>query len=200
MAKQVLVVDDDAFFVELLSDTLTGQGYEVLAASDGMEALEKVRQHLPSYIFLDLILPKIDGVRVCRYLKEDPRYASIPVVVLTGIAAEATSRLKELKADAYIAKGKVEEIMVHVLATLKALEERKPLASSTILGLEKIYPRRLVRALLFTRGHQELLLGTMTEGVIEADGEGKVIYVNPAALRILEQEEFDLIGSPIASL
>jgi len=200
LVKQVLIVDDDAFFLELLSDTLAAQGYEVLTASDGMEALDKVRQHLPSYVFLDLILPKIDGLRVCRYLKEDPRYASIPVVVLTGIAAEATSRLKELKADAYIAKGKVEEIMAHVLATLKALEERKPLASSTILGLEKIYPRRLVRALLFTRGHQELLLGTMTEGVIEADGEGKVIYVNPAALRILEQEEFDLIGSPIASL
>ncbi len=198
--KTILVVDDDDLFVELLSDTLAAQGYEVLTASDGMEALDKVRQHLPSYVFLDLILPKIDGLRVCRYLKEDPRYASIPVVILTGIAAEATSRLKELKADAYIAKGKVEEIMVHVLATLKALEERKPLASSTILGLEKIYPRRLVRALLFTRGHQELLLGTMTEGVIEADAEGKVIYVNPAALQILEQGEFDLIGSPIASL
>ena len=198
--KTILVVDDDDLFVELLSDTLAAQGYEVLTASDGMEALDKVRQHLPSYVFLDLILPKIDGLRVCRYLKEDPRYASIPVVVLTGIAAEATSRLKELKADAYIAKGKVEEIMVHVLATLKALEERKPLASSTILGLEKIYPSKLVQALLFTRGHQELLLGTMTEGVIEADAEGKVIYVNPAALQILEQGEFDLIGSPIASL
>ncbi|MFH0871696.1 MAG: response regulator, partial [bacterium] len=87
MGKKVLVVDDDHFFVQLLSDTLSSHGYEVLVAYDGMEALGKVREELPAYIFLDLILPKIDGVRVCRYLKEDPRYSSIPVIVLTGIAA-----------------------------------------------------------------------------------------------------------------
>ena len=101
--KKILIVDDDDLFVELLSDTLTAEGYEVLTASDGMEALDKVRQRLPSYIFLDLILPKIDGIRVCRYLKEDPRYSSIPVIVLTGIAAEDPSRLKEVGADACIA-------------------------------------------------------------------------------------------------
>ncbi|MDH7499998.1 MAG: response regulator, partial [candidate division NC10 bacterium] len=185
---------------DLLSDTLTSQGYEVLTAGDGMEALDKVRQHTPSYIFLDLILPKIDGVRVCRYLKEDPRYASIPVVILTGIAAEEPSRLKEIGADAYIAKGKVEEVMGHVLSTLRALEEKRESLAGRILGLEKIYPRTLVRALLFTRRHQELLLRNMAEGVIEADGEGKILYLNPAALRILEREEFELIGSSIASL
>ena len=198
--KRILIVDDDDLFAELLSDTLTSQGYEVLTAGDGMEALDKVRQHLPSYIFLDLILPKIDGIRVCRYLKEDPRYASIPVIVLTGIAAEEPSRLKEIGADAYIAKGKVEEVMAHVLSTLKALEENRETRPGHILGLEKIYPRKLVRALLFTRSHQELLLRNMTEGVVEADAEGKILYLNPAALRILEREEFDLIGSPIASL
>jgi diguanylate cyclase (GGDEF)-like protein/PAS domain S-box-containing protein len=199
VAKTVLVVDDDRFFAELLSDTLTSQGYEVFTAADGMEALEKVRQHLPSFILLDIILPKIDGIRVCRYLKEDPRYASIPVIVLTGIAAE-DPRLKEIEADAYIAKGKfIEEMIGHVLSTLKAMEE-KVTPSSQILGLEKVHPSKLVRALLFTRSHQELLLRNMAEGVIEADGEGKILYLNPAALEILEREEFDLIGSSIASL
>ena len=86
--KKILIVDDDDLFVELLSDTFTAEGYEVVKASNGLEALDKVRQHLPSYIFLDLILPKIDGIRVCRYLKQDPRSASIPIVILTGIAAE----------------------------------------------------------------------------------------------------------------
>jgi len=193
------VVDDDDLLVELLSDTLSSQGYEVLTAGDGMEALEKVRQHHPSFILLDIILPKIDGIRVCRYLKEDPRYASIPVIVVTGIAAE-DPRLREMGADAYIAKGKVEEIMEHVLSTLKTLEEKGEVHPSGILGLEKIYPSKLVRALLFTRSHQELLLRNMAEGVIEADGEGKVIYVNPAALRILGREEFELIGSSLVSL
>ena len=200
MGKKVLVVDDDHFFVQLLSDTLSSHGYEVLVAYDGMEALDKVREELPAYIFLDLILPKIDGVRVCRYLKEDPRYSSIPVIVLTGIAAEEPSRLKAIGADAYIAKGKVEEIVGHVLSTLKALEEKGQIQSTGILGLEKIYPRKLVQALLLTRGHQESLLRNMAEGVIEADAAGKIIYVNPAALQILGREEFDLIGASIGSL
>jgi len=139
-------------------------------------------------------------MRVCRYLREDPRFASIPIVILTGIAAEEPSRLKEIGADAYIAKGKVEEIVGHVLATLRMLEEKGPAPSTGILGLEKIYPRRLVQALLFTRGHQELLLRNMAEGVIEVDAENRVIYANPAALQILDREEFDLIGVSIASL
>ncbi len=200
MAKKVLVVDDDRFFVELLSDTLTAEGYEVLTAVNGMEALDKVRQRLPSYIFLDLILPKIDGIRVCRYLKEDPRYSSIPVIVLTGIAAEDPSRLKEIGADAYIAKGEVREMVGHVLSTLRTLEEKGQSPPAGILGLEKVYPLKLVQALLLTRGHQELLLRNMAEGVIEADAEGKILYLNPAALQILEREEFDLIGASIASL
>jgi signal transduction histidine kinase/DNA-binding response OmpR family regulator len=200
LVKKALVVDDDRFFVELLSDTLTAEGYEVLTAIDGMEALDKVRQHLPSYIFLDLILPKIDGSRVCRYLKEDPRYSSIPVIVVTGIAAEEPSHLKEIGADAYIAKGEVGEMVGHVLSTLRTLEEKGQPPSTAILGLEKIYPRKLVQALLLTRGHQDLLLQNMAEGVIEADAEGKILYLNPAALRILEREEFGLIGASIASL
>ena len=198
--KKILIVDDDDLFVQLLSDTLSSHGYEVLVAYDGMEALDKVREELPAYIFLDLILPKIDGVRVCRYLKEDPRYSSIPVIVLTGIAAEEPSRLKAIGADAYIAKGKVEEIVGHVLSTLKALEEKGQIQSTGILGLEKVYPSKLVQALLFTRGHQESLLRNMAEGVIEADAAGKIIYVNPAALQILGREEFDLIGASIGSL
>jgi diguanylate cyclase (GGDEF)-like protein len=198
--KKILIVDDDDLFVELLSDTLSAEGYEVLTAGNGLEALDKARQHLPSYIFLDLILPKIDGIRVVRYLREDPRCASIPIVILTGIAAEEPSRLREIGADAYIVKGKVEEIVGHVLDTLRSLEEKGPSPSEGILGLEKVYPRRLVQALLFTRGHQELLLRNMAEGVIEVDAESRVIYANPAALRILEREEFDLIGVSIASL
>jgi len=69
-------VDDDHFFLELLSDTLTGQGYAVETASDGMEALDKVRQELPSCIFLDLILPKIDGIRVFVTSRRTP--ATLP--------------------------------------------------------------------------------------------------------------------------
>jgi diguanylate cyclase (GGDEF)-like protein len=200
LAKKILVVDDDRFFVELLSDTLTAEGYEVLTASDGMEALDKARRQLPSYIFLDLILPKIDGIRVCRYLKEDPRSSSIPVIVLTGIAAEEPTRLKEVGADAYIAKGKVEEMVGHVLSTLRRLEEKGQSAPDGILGLEKVYPRRLVQGLLLARSHQEQLLRNMAEGVVEFDAENRVIYANPAALQILEREEFDLIGASIASL
>jgi CheY-like chemotaxis protein len=86
-------------------------------------------------------------MRVCRYLKEDPRFASIPIIILTGIAAEEPSRLKEIGADAYIAKGEVEEIVGHVLATLRTLAEKGPSPSTGILGLEKVYPRQLVQAL-----------------------------------------------------
>ncbi len=104
-AQKILLVDDDPNILKVLSMRLEKTGYEVDSISDGFMALEKIRKDRPDLIILDLMLPEIDGYKVCRMLKFDEAYKDIPVIMLTGRTQEE-DRKKGLQmgADAYIVK------------------------------------------------------------------------------------------------
>ena len=105
MRAKILVVDDEPEAVELLEFNLKQAGFEVIAAADGAEALRKARSVLPSLIVLDLMLPEIDGLEVCKMLRRDPATARIPIIMLTAKAAEIDRIIGlELGADDYITK------------------------------------------------------------------------------------------------
>ncbi|MEW6202688.1 MAG: response regulator [bacterium] len=81
--KKIMIVDDDLDLLEGLSLFLTGEGYETSCAKDGGEALRSARGVMPNLIILDVMLPDIDGFKVCELLKQDPDTRSIPVIFLT---------------------------------------------------------------------------------------------------------------------
>jgi DNA-binding response OmpR family regulator len=102
---KILVVDDEPEAVELVEFNLRQAGFEVLTASDGAEALKKARSSLPSLIVLDLMLPEVDGLEVCKMLRRDPATAAVPIVMVTAKAAEIDRILGlELGADDYMTK------------------------------------------------------------------------------------------------
>src|SRR5687767_10287824 len=86
--SKVLVVDDEPDAVELVEFNLRKAGLKVLTAEDGVEALAKARAHLPDLILLDVMLPGMDGLEVCRNLRKDGKTASIPIIMLTAKGAE----------------------------------------------------------------------------------------------------------------
>jgi len=103
--KKILVIDDESDLVEMLSIRLEANNYQVITASDGQLGLDKARSEKPDLIILDLMLPKIDGYKVCRLLKFDEKYKNIPVVLFTAKALDADKELgEEVGADAYITK------------------------------------------------------------------------------------------------
>jgi two-component system alkaline phosphatase synthesis response regulator PhoP len=105
MKKKILVVEDEAELTGAIQIRLEQAGYEVLIAYDGQQALEKARGENPDLIVLDLMLPKIDGYKVCRMLKFDEKYKKIPIVMLTARAQEKDESLGyEVGADAFITK------------------------------------------------------------------------------------------------
>ncbi|MGA2867111.1 MAG: response regulator transcription factor [Verrucomicrobiota bacterium] len=105
MRAKVLVVDDEPEAVELVEFNLKQAGFEVVTAADGAEALKKARALLPSLVVLDLMLPEVDGLEVCKMLRRDPATASVPIVMVTAKAAEIDRILGlELGADDYITK------------------------------------------------------------------------------------------------
>lgn len=103
--KKILLVEDEKDMVYAVSLELEANGYEVIAAYDGQEGLQKAREEKPDLIVLDLMLPKMDGFKVCGLLKRDVRYSEIPIIMLTAKAQEEDVRLgEEMGADAYIIK------------------------------------------------------------------------------------------------
>jgi DNA-binding response OmpR family regulator len=126
--KKILVVEDEAELIGAIQIRLEQAGYEVLTASDGQEALEKARMENPDLIVLDLMLPKIDGYKVCRMLKFDEQYKKIPVVMLTARAQEKDENLGyEVGADAFITKPFKYQALLAKIAELLGGSDSKPL-------------------------------------------------------------------------
>lgn len=102
---KILVVDDEPDAVDLIAFNLKAAGFRVTAAPDGEVALKKARQESPDLIVLDLMLPEVDGLEVCKILRRDTATAGIPIVMLTARAEEVDRVLGlELGADDYITK------------------------------------------------------------------------------------------------
>lgn len=117
--KRILIVDDEKDLVETIIFQLEGGGYEVLAAYDGQEGLDKAKSEKPDLIILDLMLPKMDGYKVCGLLKADARYKKIPIIIFTARAQESDEKLGyECGANAYITKPFESEVL---LAKIKEL-------------------------------------------------------------------------------
>jgi two-component system alkaline phosphatase synthesis response regulator PhoP len=106
MAKgKILVVDDEIYIVHILDFSLGMEGYEVLTALDGEQALEKARAEHPDLIVLDIMMPKLDGYETCKLLKADANTKDIPVILLSAKGRNVDQKIGfEVGADDYITK------------------------------------------------------------------------------------------------
>jgi len=106
MAKgRILVVDDEIYIVHILDFSLGMEGYEVITALDGEQALEKARAEKPDLIVLDIMMPKLDGYETCKILKAEAETKDIPVILLSAKGRNVDQKIGfEVGADDYITK------------------------------------------------------------------------------------------------
>lgn len=105
---KILLVEDDKFLRIVLEKKLKNEGFEVICASDGEEALEKVVNERPDFMLLDLILPKKSGFSVLEEIRKDPEFKNLPVVILSNLGQEEDIRKGlELGAIGYFIKAKL---------------------------------------------------------------------------------------------
>ena len=103
--RKILVVDDEVDLVKTIQFSLELEGYKVLVSYNGEDALNQARKENPDLIILDLMLPKLDGYKVCRLLKFDEKYKHIPILMLTAKTQEKDKIVgMETGADEYITK------------------------------------------------------------------------------------------------
>jgi two-component system, OmpR family, alkaline phosphatase synthesis response regulator PhoP len=126
--EKILVVEDEEDILELLDYNLSRHGYRVIRAADGEAALAAARKERPDLLLLDLMLPGVDGLEVCRALKGSAETAALPIVMLTarGEEADIVSGL-ELGADDYVTKPFSPRVL---LARIKAVLRRRVAASA----------------------------------------------------------------------
>lgn len=126
MGKQtVLIVDDEPDFVTMLKQDLQSEGYAVEVAYNGVEAIQKVKQSPPDIIVLDIMMPEKDGFAVCSELKNDDRYADIPIILLTAVSDHVSSsqyshsQALDVEADDFLSKpASFEEILESIRSLL----------------------------------------------------------------------------------
>ena len=104
--KKILLIEDNPDFIVIVSRYLEKAGYSVMTAPDGKSGLEKARKDGPDLIILDLMLPELNGYKVCELLKTDPEYKNIPIIMLTGREEEIEKKVgQEMGADRYLTKS-----------------------------------------------------------------------------------------------
>lgn len=135
-SKRILVVDDEPDIVELVTYNLKKEGFEVLSASDGREALEVVKKGGVEFLILDLMLPGIQGIEVCRILRSDPATKHLPIIMLTAKGEEVDKVLGlEIGADDYMTKPfSPRELLARVRTVMRRTSERRTEESFVRIG------------------------------------------------------------------
>ena len=117
--KRILIVDDTEDIVKLVKMYLEHHHYEVITAYDGQEGLQKARTDRPDLIILDLMLPKMNGYKICGLLKRDTKYAKIPIILFTAKTQEKDMKFgEEVGADAYLTKPFEPEVLLSKIKKL----------------------------------------------------------------------------------
>lgn len=198
--KKILVVDNNTVILRLMSHMLEEMGYEVYTAIDGLDAVEILSRFLPDVIFVDLVMPKINGEKLCRIVRSLPEMEEVFLVIFSAIAAEEQVDVQKIGADACIAKGPFKEIREHVKKVLAQAATRRPSPSTgEILGSATIFEREITKELLATKKHFEIALNRISDAFFELTPEGKVVYANEAACKLLGLAEEKVLSQGLAN-
>lgn len=173
---KILVVDDDEDVLFATVRILKSEGYDVIYASSGEEALEMLVEK-PDLVVLDVVMDGMNGHEVCRRIKANPAYSHVFIVFASGteITAQSQSKGLNLGADGYIVRPFTrQEFLAKVKAFIRLIKVQKELAAS-----EKWL---------------EITINSMADGVIVTDSEGKINFMNPMAEKITGYSFVDVIS------
>jgi PAS domain S-box-containing protein len=199
--KEILVVDNHPVILKFMANLLEKKGHRVLTASDGLSALEILKTNIPDVIFVDLVMPNINGEKLCRVIRDMPKLKDVFLIILSAIAAEEDVCFTDYGANAWIAKVPFNKMAEHVLTVLDHLDQgRDSDLQGKVIGRDDLYKRQITKELLASKRHFEAMLNNITEGILELTNELKIVYANPAAISIIGVSEEMLLSSDFTKL
>jgi len=199
MSKQALVVDSDYFFVEFVGELLEKRGYAVTKAYDGKDAISRLHDQPYDILFVDLVMPKVDGRRFIHYVRQKYGSNHFPIVAVSGVMIEQLGSLDEIGADYYIAKGPINKLTVQLNAFMAEFETHPDFPPKVMKIMETggVYPRRDAVELLNALKFHQAVVESLAVGIIVVDTDTRMLNVNPAAYDTLEKSATELLNIPV---
>ncbi len=199
--KKILAVDNDQFMLKFISDVLSEEGHDVVTAEDGLSALDILETYTPDVIFLDLVMPNIDGKKLCKVMRGMQELKHSCIVILSAVAAEEEIDFAELGANGCIAKGPLEEMARNITAVVNQYDRlSSQCLPGEMIGTKNLHPRGITEELLSVKRHFEIVLEKMSEGILEITSKERIVYANPTALSLIGISEKELLGSHFIKL
>lgn len=202
MAKKALVVDNDFFFVEFLTELLENKGYEVIKAYDGKEGISELEEAVFNILFADLIMPKIDGLQLIKFARKKFPEGQLTIIAVSATLIEQMDDIKNIGADYCVVKGPLEEMTHCINVLVDNLEEHGAVESErrNLVEPANLYPRQatseLVEALNFQRG----VFDSIGIGILVVDRDARVMSANAMALDLLDKPLEDVLNLRITEV
>ena len=194
--KKILVVDNNPMILEFMKEILEKEGYEVVTVVNSLSALDILERFTPEAIFVDLVMPGIDGEQLSRIIRSREELKETHIIILSGIAAEERKIEYTPLADAYIAKMPFKQMKQPILSVLTDLDQgNMKKYRDTVIGRDVLYQRDITNELLYSKRHKDIILSAISDGIIEITPTLNIIYINPAALQLTGGTEEQMLGS-----
>lgn len=202
MSKKALVVDNDFFSVEFLAGILQKRGYEVYKAYDGKEGITILKEKPIDVLFVDMVMPKIDGRQMIRYTRQRFPDAQFPIVVLSGTLIEQIENIHKFGADFYIAKGPIGTMSDYINRFMDKLEKQSfPFPDHVeVLESVKLYSRPSTAELIDAMDFQEAILKCIGVGILIVDKDATIIRVNEHGLEIMQKSLGEVLNRHVTTI
>ena len=202
MLKQAMVVDADYFFVEFVSELLEKRGYAVTKAYDGKDGISKLASNPHDILFVDLIMPKVDGRQFIHFVRQKYGPNHFPIVALSGVMIEQLGNLNEIGADYFMAKGPINKLAVQLnefMAEIETYPEFPP-GEMRIMETGGVYPRRDAVELLNSLKFHQAVIESLGVGIIVVDIDTRILNANSLALEILDKSPTQMVNCPVVDI
>ncbi|MFH1216256.1 MAG: diguanylate cyclase [Pseudomonadota bacterium] len=196
--KKILVIDNNPVIRKMLSSALEKKNFKVLTAEDGLCAFDLLQNFIPDIIFLDLIMPNINGEQFCQMVAGRPELADTTIIVISGVAVESRGECEIKGVHACIAKGP--NLVNHVVeASLTFSKSQYQQHGHMVFGEEEVFPREISRELLAANRHLRVVLNNMSEGIVELAPDNRIIFANPSAEMLAGMSQAKLLAMDFTS-
>ncbi len=202
MKKKALVVDNDFFFVEFLTELLTKRGYDVIKGYDGQEGITRINEGDVSVLFVDMLMPKIDGRQMIQYCRQQFPNARFPIIALSSTLIEKPEDVQQIGADYYIAKCPVKAMNEHIGRFMDKLEKQSfPFSRDEEVQMPvPLYPRQSTAELMEAMDFQAAVFESIGAGIFVTDKRGVIIKANEYGLDITQKTIGDVLNCHVTTL
>jgi len=202
MPKSVLVVDNDFFFVKFLGDFLRERGYNVVQAYDGKQGISALETQMVDYVFVNIIMPRIDGKQFIDFIREKYSDADFSIIGVSDSFIELRELQKDMGADYYLQKQPIEKMSEYVGRFIKFVEGDPFLTSpdKDLFDEGKVFRRQATVDLLESLSFQQGVVESAGVGIIVIEKDARIVLANTRCLEILNQPLSSVLSRRITAI